>query len=706
MQLDLERDLNPSQLDAVTTTEGPVLVIAGAGSGKTRTVCYRLAYLAELGIDPESILLLTFTRKAAQEMLTRASHLVGQGLHGITGGTFHSFAHAVLRRYAGALGLRNEFTVLDRGDSEEVVRQVKEMNGIGKGDRSFPKKNTIMTLVSKSRNKEMDLKNLLEKEAVHLLPYLEDLERILGLYREFKREHSLLDYDDLLFELERLLLERSDILEFLSLRHSYIMVDEYQDTNLVQGRIVKHLAGEAGNIMAVGDDAQSIYSFRGATVSNILRFTSDFPGTRIVKLEQNYRSIQPILTLSNRILSGAQEKYEKHLFSERPDGAKPQLLRPISDQTQAQVVLNKVMELSGQYSLHEIAVLFRAGFQSYPLEVALNKAGISYQKYGGIKFTEAAHIKDVLAYLRLVQNVSDLPAWQRVMSLVPNVGPRTAQRLYESMQSGDRSYLERTRSKNAQLREVLNLLEYLRQNKQTPYSVLEQVLEHYLPLFRERFADDHPRRQAGLDQLSQIAGMYSDLETFLADMSLENPDQLGQPGPLDDTLVLSTVHSAKGLEWSAVIVLDLVEDRFPSKHGMLDVEAMEEERRLFYVACTRAREYLGISMPDSLHNRFQNRSEPAVPSPFVQELQPDVYEEMRESYAGNLAPVDAGGRPREQRSEEPDRNKGPGPEQLGYCTHRIFGRGKVVEFIPPNKYKVNFPGFGLKVIIGDYLRLD
>jgi len=703
MYLDLEKDLNPSQQEAVTAIDGPVLVIAGAGSGKTRTIIYRLAHLVELGADPQSILLLTFTRKAAQEMLTRASRLLGQGLHGVTGGTFHSFANSVLRRHASGLGLRHDFTILDRGDSEEIVKQVKEANRIGHKDRSFPKKGTVLTLISKSRNKEQSLESILGKEASHLLLYLEDLQRISELYQAFKQEHSLLDYDDLLFHLETLLMERPEIRDFLRRKHGHIMVDEFQDTNLVQGRLVRHLAGEEGNVMAVGDDAQSIYSFRGATVRNILEFTRSFPDTRIIKLEQNYRSTQPILDLSNRILSGAKEKYDKELFSSWQEGAKPELLSPLSDLTQAQIVLSRIEELREEHPLEDMAVLFRAGFQSYHLEVLLNKAGIPYQKFGGLKFTEAAHIKDMLGHLRLIQNPTDLPAWQRVMALVPGIGPKTSQRLYNAVVKGETDYLEQLRAKNKELAAVLDLLHYFRQNPDTPYNIMERILEYYQPLLKTTYPDDYPKRQVGLDQLSQIASSYSDLNLFLTDMTLEPPDQVGSEDPLEDRLTLSTVHSAKGLEWSAVIVLDLVEERFPSKHALMDEEAMEEERRLFYVACTRAKSRLGLCVPHSLHNRYQGLSTPTRPSPFVQELSPKLYDAFNESYSGRLQQA---GRPKER--EEPAERKARqlGPDELGFCKHRIFGRGKVVAFIPPNKYRVNFPSFGLKVVIGDYIELE
>ena len=703
MRIDYQNKLNPAQLEAVTSTQGPLLVIAGAGSGKTRTIIYRLAYLVHQGANPARILLLTFTRKAAQQMLTRAGNLLGQELQGVvTGGTFHSFAHAVLRRHIHLLGLQNSFTILDKADAESVLKQVRDLQGIAPKDRLFPKKNTVSALISKSRNKELDLQAVLEKDAPHLLHYAPDLEKIFKAYQEFKQEYSLLDYDDLLFRLEELLLEHQDLKSSLAEDYTHVMIDEFQDTNLVQGRLAQLLGGEEQNLMAVGDEAQSIYSFRGATVNNILQFQQAFPAARIIKLEQNYRSTQPILHLSNQILENAREKFEKRLFSERTTGPKPQILRSISDQTQARVVLDKISSLQDTYQLKDIAVLFRAGFQSYPLEVLLNRSGLIYQKFGGIKFSEAAHIKDVLAFLKLVQNPADLPSWQRCLALVPGIGAKTSIKLYNCLFETNKSYLQRTCKNNQELTQVLDLLESLRQDRPAPLQALEQILEYYQPKLQSIYPDDYPKRQAGLEQLGQISSGYADLEQFLADLSLEAPDQDTEHQDYQDRLTLSTVHSAKGLEWPVVFILDLVEDRFPSKHAASDPHSMEEERRLFYVACTRAKDYLGLYVPETLQNRYKSISEPVSSSPFVQELYPENFDEFREHYSGQLQP-----RKKMQSVRTPDNETvSSQPQDLGFCQHRIFGRGKVVRFVPPNKYQVNFPNFGLKMVVQDYIQLE
>jgi len=721
--MDFERDLNPAQRQAVTTTEGPVLVIAGAGSGKTRTIVYRLAHLVSQGVDPGSILLLTFTRKAAQEMLNRAGLLLAlgpDGISGVSGGTFHAFAYAALRRYHAAAGFPEGFTVLDQADSEDVMGQVRERLGVGKGDRSFPKRSAILGLVSKARNKETAITDILSREAFHLLPHAADLERLAEAYAAFKAEHRLLDYDDLLFTLERMLRENPDLADFFRQRHRYIMVDEYQDTNRVQARLVRLLAPESGNVMAVGDDAQSIYAFRGATVDNILDFPDLFPGTAIIKLEENYRSTQPILTLTNAILEKAGRKFEKHLFSSREDGAAPEFMRPFSDLTQAAMVAAKVRELSGRYPLHEIAVLFRAGYQSYPLEVELGKTGIPFQKYGGLKFSDAAHVKDVLAYLRLARNTADFPAWSRVLAFVPGIGPKTASRIFSAIQAGDRAVLAKAAAKTAEFRALIEFLDTLRALPPVPGDLLTRVIEAYSPLLAEKYPDDYPRRQAGLEQLEQIAATYADLDTFLADLVIENPDEDRRKAK-EGHLVLSTVHSAKGLEWSAVLLIDLVDERFPSRHALSKPEDLEEERRLLYVACTRARDYLGLFAPETLYMRQTGGCAPALPSIFLRELASGVYAERKErlggsasgSFAVSCPPPSAPARPRQTAPTAASRAATPAvaavkaqSQALGYCRHKIFGRGKIIASLDGGKVRVNFPNFGPKVILADYLELE
>ena len=734
--------LNPAQLEAVTAPDGPVLVIAGAGSGKTRTIVHRLAWLAEQGVPASDMLLITFTRKASREMLLRATDLLGYSIGGVHGGTFHSFAFSVLRQYRPAWA-EGPVTVMDSADSASAIQQCKERLKVGKGDRSFPKTQTIIGLLSKARNKEISIGDVLQRDAQHLLPHADALESIGEAYRGYRRQHGLLDYDDLLFELEDLLKGDPEagcegLAERFRERYRYIMVDEYQDTNRVQARLVRLLAGEAGNVMAVGDDAQSIYAFRGADVRNILDFPKLFPGTRVIRLEENYRSTQPVLDVANAVLAPASEGFRKNLFTTKentPKTPRVRLVRPMSDLTQANVVAARVEELLDRYQAKEIAVLFRAGYQSYHLEVALSKRGIKFRKYGGLRYAEAVHVKDVVAFVRLAINPLDMPSFERVAGLSKGVGTKTAEKIYHVAAQGDFDALRKACTKYPDLWSDMLLLDKLREHNLTPAALIEMVIEHYTPRLQAIFPDDWPRRQQGLSELAHIASAYTDLEQFVADLSLETPEDDADEFDEAGRVVLSTIHSSKGLEWDAVILLDLVEDRFPSRHALVRPEDFEEERRLMYVACTRAREDLELFVPATLYSRQNGGNEPATPSPFVRELPFSALEEWQEGYTGRIskrstsfAGDPAFSRPsldipRELANPNAGRVKGVFPPPVipeakgdraaskggagcGYCRHKVFGRGKIVEQLPPDKCRVNFPGFGLKVILSAFLTLE
>ena len=734
--------LNPAQLEAVTAPDGPVLVIAGAGSGKTRTIVHRLAWLAEQGVPASDMLLLTFTRKASREMLLRATDLLGYSIGGVHGGTFHSFAFSVLRQYRPAWA-EGPVTVMDSADSASAIQQCKERLKVGKGDRSFPKTQTIIGLLSKARNKEISIGDVLQRDAQHLLPHADALESIGEAYRGYRRQHGLLDYDDLLFELEDLLkgdpeAGREGLAERFRERYRYIMVDEYQDTNRVQARLVRLLAGEAGNVMAVGDDAQSIYAFRGADVRNILDFPKLFPGTRVIRLEENYRSTQPVLDVANAVLAPASEGFRKNLFTTKentPKTPRVRLVRPMSDLTQANVVAARVEELLDRYQAKEIAVLFRAGYQSYHLEVALSKRGIKFRKYGGLRYAEAVHVKDVVAFVRLAINPLDMPSFERVAGLSKGVGTKTAEKIYHVAAQGDFDALRKACTKYPDLWSDMLLLDKLREHNLTPAALIEMVIEHYTPRLQAIFPDDWPRRQQGLSELAHIASAYTDLEQFVADLSLETPEDDADEFDEAGRVVLSTIHSSKGLEWDAVILLDLVEDRFPSRYALVRPEDFEEERRLMYVACTRAREDLELFVPATLYSRQNGGNEPATPSPFVRELPFSALEEWQEGYTGRISKrsTSFAGDPAFSRPSldipcelanpnagrvkgvfpppvipeaKGDRAASKGGAGCGYCRHKVFGRGKIVEQLPPDKCRVNFPGFGLKVILSAFLTLE
>lgn len=743
--IDYARALNEAQHQAATSGPGPVLVVAGAGSGKTRTIVYRLAWLAEHGVEPDAILLLTFTRKAAQEMLQRAGQLLDHGLTGVRGGTFHAFAFGALRRWKPAWLDDRPFTVMDAADITAAVKHCKDRLRLGRGDRSFPKTQSIVGLLSKARNKEVSLEDVLRKEAFHLLPHATGLQELDAAYADYRREKGLLDYDDLLFELEDLLRENALAAEALRGQFRHILVDEYQDTNLVQARIVRLLTGPedrmTGNVMAVGDEAQSIYAFRGANVRNILDFPKLFPGARIVRLEENYRSTRPVLDVANSLLAHAAESFRKTLFTRKEGGEPVRLFTPLSDMSQAALVVRRIRELLQFHLPHEIAVLFRSGFHSYMLEMALNQAGIAFRKYGGLRYAEAAHVKDVMALARLLLNPLDLPAFARVAASHSGIGPKTVEKLYLVARSGDPAATEKAFAKFPGFLEDMRLVEHLRAASATPADILAALLEHYHPRLENLYPEDWPRRRQGLEEIVQMAASYTDLDLFVADLALDAPEE-EHDDPAEDKITLSTVHSAKGLEWNAVLLIDLVEDRFPSRHALAHPEDFEEERRLMYVACTRARRSLDLYAPVALYNRAERGSRHVGQSPFLRELAPGLVEEWQEGFggalsrrapAGSLASARAAGddapahaalppwasRKRALHDAVPLPTDGEAPPlfftsspaapedaHFCHCRHRIFGRGKIVRHIPPDKVQVNFPGFGLKVILSEYLQME
>lgn len=727
--MDFKERLNAAQYDAVTCGDGPVLVVAGAGSGKTRTIVHRLVWLAEQGVSPASMLLLTFTRKAAHEMLRRAADTGDRGLIGVQGGTFHSFAFGVLRRWRPEWLEGRGFSLMDSADITAAVKECREVLGIGKGDRSFPRTQTVVALLSKARNKEQDLDIILQQEAFQLLPHAEALSRLGDAYTAYRRERGLLDYDDLLFELETLLQGNGEAAAQLRARFRHILVDEYQDTNLVQARIVRLLAGpseaapeDMGNVMAVGDEAQSIYAFRGANVRNILDFPKLFPGARIIRLEENYRSTKPILDVANSVLSHAAESFRKHLFTRREGGAPVRLVTALSDKSQAALVAARIEALLERYRPGEIAVLFRAGFHSFPLELALNQRGIAFRKYGGLRYAEAAHVKDAVAYARLLINPLDLPSFERVAALHPGIGSRTARKIHAALISGDGAVLHKALSRYESLRADLDFLDGLRVHALSPAGILSSIVEHYRPRMEQAYPDDWPRRQQALEEIVQMAAGYDELEVFIAELALESPED----EQIDEqSVTLSTIHSAKGLEWDVVLIIDLAEDRFPSRHSMSRPEEFEEERRLMYVACTRARRELELYCPATIFDRAERGSMPVGQSPFVRELPATLVEAWTEGYGGTVrcraSGEDAGRHSRAAdcrfSTDEAFPRGGsvvsaggssgtegvPDAGSCGYCRHRIFGRGKIIRRLPPDKVQVNFPGFGLKVILAEYL---
>jgi DNA helicase-2/ATP-dependent DNA helicase PcrA len=606
-----EKALNPSQLEAVTCIEGPLLVIAGAGSGKTRTLTYRVAYLVEKGISPASILLLTFTRKASQEMLRRATRLLDARCEKIAGGTFHSFANAMLRRYASQMGLDPTFGILDRTDAENLIGMLrKEMHPATK-HRSFPRKKTLADIFSRAVNKGLAIEDIIDYDYPHFASHLAVITRLQQDYQVRKRNHHFLDYDDLLIYLRCLLKDNSEIRNRISSIYRYIMVDEYQDTNTIQAEILYLLTDVSKNIMIVGDDAQSIYAFRGANFRNIIEFPNHFPGTRIITLDENYRSIQPILDLTNVIIDRAREKYSKNLFTRKTGDTLPVMVNAEDEYSQSRFIIDKIKDFHQKgVALNQIAVLFRASFHSFDLEIELSREGFAFVKMGGFKFVESAHIKDVLAHMRVIANPYDRISWYRILLLIEKIGPKTAQKIYEATldeKSGHSGLLSAKLGHIKGLDRLKKLVADLDIHPMTVSEMGEAIIDYYMPILKNNY-DDHPRRAKDLEHLIEIMERYKNLNPFLSDMALEPPNisfenSLYTGASQTDQLILSTIHSAKGLEWHTVFVIWALDGRFPSVHTLHKEEELEEELRLMYVAATRAKENLFFTYPGDVYDR-------------------------------------------------------------------------------------------------------
>jgi DNA helicase II / ATP-dependent DNA helicase PcrA len=609
--------LNAQQLAAAVHRDGPLLVIAGAGSGKTRTLIYRVARLIEGGVQPGAILLLTFTRRAAQEMLRRVEQLIGERGNQVSGGTFHSFANQVLRRYGNVIGLKPNFTILDRSDMEDILNLLRGRMGLGSKERRFPKKGTLAEAISMARNKNRALKHEIEIDFPHLLEHEREIMALAEQYESYKRERGVLDYDDLLFRLAELLNLHEHVRRRLSETYRYILIDEYQDTNVIQAELVRLLAATHQNVMAVGDDAQSVYSFRGANFRNIMDFPALFPDTRIIKLEENYRSLQGILDLANEVISRASEKYTKVLFTERRGQFRPLLVRSADEHMQSRFIAQRILELREEgVELSEIAVLFRSSFHSFDLELELQRRDIPFVKRGGFKFIETAHIKDVLAHLRVIANPSDAVSWMRALVLVDGIGTRTAERLVEAIIRCERPEEELQRSAGklgaraqkaaAGCAVLAAMIGKLRTSPDRPADQLAEVVQYYLPIMRDNYRDDYPKRERDLEHFQDLAQRYRSLESMLADMALEPPnDSIGDVlavDPEEGHVTLSTIHSAKGLEWRIAFLIWVADGRFPGPMSVRP-EELEEERRLMYVAITRARDELYLTYPIYMMDR-------------------------------------------------------------------------------------------------------
>ena len=616
IHIDYAAELNEQQLAAVTAPPGPLLVIAGAGSGKTRTLTYRVAYLLENGINPRNILLLTFTNKAARQMLERVANLLPVDASGLWGGTFHSVGNRMLRRHGSALGFSSGFTIMDREDQKDLINAVVASAGIDPKEIRFPKGDVLAEIFSFVVNTETPLEELLAEKFPYFLPLLNQIKDVQARYDRKKKATNSMDFDDLLEKTLSMLQQHQSVAAFYRRQFQFILVDEYQDTNKIQADLVDTLALDHKNVMVVGDDAQSIYSWRGANFQNILEFPKRYPDTQVFKIEMNYRSVPEILEVANAAIAANVQQFRKHLSPTRESNAvKPALVALNDGGEQAQFVAQRILELRDEdVDLNDIAVLYRAHYHAIELQLELSRRGIPYQITSGIRFFEQAHIKDVTAFIRFVANPRDEVAFKRMVKLLPGIGNRSAENLWNVW---DRSLTERSeitawgerllamnvsaRSKKA-WEQLAHTLDEIAPGGQPnpPSEMITSVVEAIYDDYAKVNFTNYELRREDLNQLAVFARQFKDVHEFLAQLALiSNVDAEAAPNQTaeKEAVNLSTVHQAKGLEFNTVFIIWLTDGMFPSSRSLDRRDALEEERRLFYVAITRARDELYLTFP-------------------------------------------------------------------------------------------------------------
>jgi ATP-dependent DNA helicase UvrD/PcrA len=616
IHIDYAAELNEQQLAAVTAPPGPLLVIAGAGSGKTRTLTYRVAYLLENGIDPRNILLLTFTNKAARQMLDRVANLLPVDASGLWGGTFHSVGNRMLRRHGSALGFSSGFTIMDREDQKDLINAVVASAGIDPKEIRFPKGDVLAEIFSFVVNTETLLEELLAEKFPYFLPLLDKIKDVQARYDRKKKATNSMDFDDLLEKTLSMLQQHQSIAAFYRRQFQFILVDEYQDTNKIQADLVDTLALDHKNVMVVGDDAQSIYSWRGANFQNILEFPKRYPDAQVFKIEMNYRSVPEILEVANAAIAANVQQFRKHLSPTRESNAvKPAVVGLNDGSEQAQFVAQRILELRDEdVDLNDIAVLYRAHYHAIELQLELSRRGIPYQITSGIRFFEQAHIKDVTAFIRFVANPRDEVAFKRMVKLLPGIGNRSAESLWRvwentlNEQGEITSWGERFLAMNVSARskkaweQLAHTLDEIAPGGQPnpPSEMITSIVEAIYDDYAKVNFTNYELRREDLNQLAVFARQFKDVHEFLAQLALiSNVDAEAAPNQTaeKEAVNLSTVHQAKGLEFNTVFIIWLTDGMFPSSRSLDRRDALEEERRLFYVAITRARDELYLTFP-------------------------------------------------------------------------------------------------------------
>jgi len=631
-QIDYPGNLNPQQLKVVTEAEGPALVLAGAGSGKTRVLIYRLAYLLEKGIPTRNILLATFTNRAANEMINRAEVLLKSTLSDLWSGTFHHIGNITLRKEAEKIGYSSNFTIVDKEDAQDLIDDCVEDLGLYKKEKMFPKKRVIYNIYSLAASSQREVDGVIEQFHPHLEEYIPVVKKIVSTYKKKKKKSNVMDFSDLLTNWLAVLSDQS-ICEKYSQIFRYILVDEYQDTNKLQFEILKKLSSVHNNILVVGDDAQSIYSFRAADINNILEFPNTFKGTKIFKLQINYRSQPPILNMANEIIKHNIDQFPKQLEAIKTGGDAPCVVETKDVYQQAKFIGQRVLELNREgIPLGEIAVLFRSRFQALELEMELIKRTIPYLIRGGMRFFEQAHIKDTLSYLKIILNPQDELSFKRAVCLHKGIGRSFAYKIWSKFSEGKtkpseiaKSLPSRQRDGFKQFSSVFTALKKIKK----PNEALEEILKYYKDYCYLSF-DNPDERIMDLEELTKMAQQYSSIKSFLLDFgSFEDFKGETRSGGYqqEETLVLSTIHQAKGLEWEAVFVIGFCEYDFPHPKAIGSDKTLEEERRLFYVATTRTKSLLHITYPQIKYT-FKNGAIITQPSMFLNELPKSSYDEI------------------------------------------------------------------------------
>ncbi|MCC6511644.1 MAG: ATP-dependent helicase [Pirellulaceae bacterium] len=610
--------LNPEQQAAAAHGDSPLLIIAGAGSGKTTTLVHRVAHLIDQGISPQRIMLLTYTRRAAMMMTERTRKLVGESadLSGIWSGTFHGTSVRLLRLFSQAIGLPSHFTVHDRSDSEDMLDAMLKKLTDKQGDKTLPKKGTALSIHSYQVNSQWPLERVIEEQYGDFTKHIDTLRHLFANYQKQKRTLGIADFDDLLL-LMRDMVHHPQIGPRIVEKFQAVLVDEYQDTNVLQSQILAGLSPRGRGLTVVGDDAQSIYSFRAATVRNILDFPLQYPDTHVVKLEKNYRSTVPLLNVSNALIDQAKERFEKRLWSDRTSGARPQLVSCFSESEQAEFIVQRILRHKFEgIPIKDQAVLFRAGHHSLMLETDLMRNKINFVKYGGLKFAEAAHVKDLLAFLRLAENPKDSVAVLRVLLLIPGIGARRAAQALDMLDASTTGLeiwhqLKPSAAAAGMWPKMIKMISGLAAGHPAALQAqLACVLEFYQPLMEERY-DNASQRLSDLQQLMAMADRFESRQQMLTDLTLDPPTSTEDLPDLDEVrgkrakkpkeppLVLSTIHSAKGLEWPVVYVMSAMGGCIPMPRAIGTSEGYEEERRLLYVALTRAADYLYVTYKEA-----------------------------------------------------------------------------------------------------------